>query len=143
MQPSLSEEQEVELAQALEIALFFKRGLNDLVFEETPMLSKWKKRLRQANSFPKTVTSIVLPRAVKQICGIKRFMVRTTEAILTHIFCSIRAFTQLELMRAEGIIENWYEVQRSLYLQADRGFILEHLTQKLGLNPQNQSLVNA
>jgi len=30
-----------------------------------------------------------------------------------HIFCSIRAFTQLELMRAEELIENWYEVQRN------------------------------
>lgn len=72
-------------------------------------------------------------RAVKQLCGIERFMVRTTEAIHTHVFCSIRAFTQLELMRTEELIENWYEVQRNLYLQVARGFILEHLTQKLGL----------
>ena len=54
-------------------------------------------------------------------------MVRTTEAIRTHIFCSIRAFTQLELMRAEKLIENWYEVQRNLYLQVAREFILKHL----------------
>jgi len=33
-------------------------------------------------------------------------------------------------MRAEELIENWYEV-RNLYLQVARGFILEHLTQKL------------
>jgi len=46
------------------------------------------------------------------------------------IFCSIRAFTQLELMRAEELIENWYEVQRNLYLQVARQFILEHLKQK-------------
>lgn len=72
-------------------------------------------------------------RAVKQMCGIERFMVRTTEAIKNHIFCSIRAFTQLEFMRAEEILENWYEVQRNLYLQVARGFIMEHLTQKLGL----------
>lgn len=56
-------------------------------------------------------------RAVKQSCGIERFMVRTTEAIKTHIFCSIRAFMQLEFMRAEELIENWYEVQRNLYQQ--------------------------
>jgi hypothetical protein len=72
-------------------------------------------------------------RAVKQLCGIERFMVRTTEAIKTHIFCSIRAFTQLELMRAEELIENWYELQRNLYLQVARQFILEHLKQKLNL----------
>lgn len=75
-------------------------------------------------------------RAVKQLCGIERFMVRTTEAIKNHIFCSLCAFTQLEFMRAEEILENWYEVQRKLYLQVARGFIIEHLTQKLGLNPQ-------
>lgn len=80
---------------------------------------------------------------MKQLCGIERFMVRTTEAIHTHIFCSIRAFTQLELMRAEELIENWYEVQRNLYLQVARGFILEHLTQKLRLTAYNQPIVNA
>lgn len=49
-------------------------------------------------------------RAIKQVCGIERFMVRTTEAIHTHFFSSIRAFTKLELMRAEELIENWYEI---------------------------------
>jgi hypothetical protein len=83
-------------------------------------------------------------RAVKQLCGIERFMVRTTEAIKTHIFCSIRAFTQLELMRAKELIENWYELQRNLYLQVARQFILEHLTQKLTLlSTQNAISVNA
>jgi hypothetical protein len=82
-------------------------------------------------------------RALKQLCGVSRFMVRTSEAIKTHIFCSIRAFTQLELMRAEELIENWYELQKNLYLQVAREFILEHLQQKLELNSYNQSLVNA
>jgi len=41
--------------------------------------------------------------AVKQLCGISRFMVGTSEAI--SFYCSIRAFTQLELMRAEELIE--------------------------------------
>ena len=71
-------------------------------------------------------------RAIKQLCGISRFMVRTTEAIMTHLFCAIRAFTQLELMRAEELIENWYEVQRTLSLKVAREFILEHLKQKVG-----------
>ena len=74
-------------------------------------------------------------RAIKQVCGIKRFLVRSPEAILTHFFCSIRAFTQLELMRAEELIENWYQLQRNLYIQVARDFILEHLKQKVGLNP--------
>lgn len=32
--------------------------------------------------------------------------VRTSEAIKTHFFSAIRAFTQLELMRSEELIEN-------------------------------------
>lgn len=83
-------------------------------------------------------------RAIKQVCGIERFMVRTTEAIKNHIFCSIRAFTQLELMRTFELIENWYEVQKNLYLQVAREFILEHLKQNIGLkNPHNLLPVNA
>ncbi len=69
----------------------------------------------------------------KQVCGIGQFMVRTTEAIKTHFFSAIRAFTQLELMRADELIENWYELQRNLSLQVARDFILEHLSQNLGL----------
>ena len=72
-------------------------------------------------------------RAIKQLCGIKQFVVRTTEAIVTHFWCSLRAFTQLELMRASELIENWYQPQRELSLKIARDFILFHLEQKLGL----------
>ncbi|MEH1793626.1 IS701 family transposase [Nostoc sp.] len=82
-------------------------------------------------------------RAIKQVCGIEQFMVRTSEAIRTHFFGAIRAFTQLELMRTEELIENWYEVQRNLSLQVARDFILQHLKQKAGLNTHSQSPVNA
>jgi hypothetical protein len=82
-------------------------------------------------------------RAIKQLCGIERFMVRTTDAIKTHFFSAIRAFTQLELMRAEELIENWYEVQRNLSLQVARDFILEHLKKRVGLHAHNQFPVNA
>jgi len=50
---------------------------------------------------------------------------------------------QLELMRAEELIENWYELQRNLSLQVARDFILEHLKKKLELNIQNLASVNA
>ena len=69
--------------------------------------------------------------------------VRTTEAIKTHFFSAIRAFTQLELMRAEELIENWYELQRNLSLQVARDFILEHLKQQVGLNAHSPFPVNA
>ncbi len=82
-------------------------------------------------------------RAIKQVCGIELFMVRTSEAIKTHFFSAIRAFVQLELMRTQELIENWYEVQRNLSLQVARDFILEHLEQKMGLNAHSQTPVNA
>lgn len=53
---------------------------------------------------------------------------RTTKAIITHIFCSLRAFCQLELMRIQETIEGWYELQRELSLKVDREFILEQLS---------------
>ena len=82
-------------------------------------------------------------RAIKQVCGIGLFMVRTSAAIKTHFFSAIRAFTQLELMRAEELIENWYEVQRNLPLQVTRDFILQQLAQEIGLNTHSQIPVNA
>ncbi len=70
-------------------------------------------------------------------------MVRTSEAIRTHFFSAIPAFTQLELMRAEELIENWYEVQRNLSLQVARDFILEHLQENTGLKTHYGFSVNA
>ncbi|MBG1259431.1 hypothetical protein, partial [Nostoc commune] len=58
-------------------------------------------------------------------------------------FSAIRAFTQLELMRTQELIENWYEVQRNLSLQVARDFILKHLEQRVGLNAHSQIPVNA
>ncbi len=82
-------------------------------------------------------------RALKQLCGVGQFMVRTTDAILNHFFCSIRAFTQLELMRTGDLIENWYEVQRNLYIQIAREFIIEHLKPQVGGHAHNLLPVNA
>ena len=61
---------------------------------------------------------------------------------MTHFFCAIRAFTQLELMRSKELIENWYQVQRTLSLKVAREFILEHLQQKIEQS-HNQLSVNA
>ncbi len=83
-------------------------------------------------------------RALKQVCGIERFMVRATEAVRTHFFSAIRAFIHLELMRAGELIDNWYELQRNLSLQVARDFILEHLKQKVNLQqPHRKFSVNA
>ncbi|WP_442923313.1 IS701 family transposase [Microcoleus sp. A2-D3] len=66
-------------------------------------------------------------RAIKQVCGICRFMVRDTNAIKTHIFCSLQAFVKLEWMRSEKIIGNWYQVQRNMFTLVIREHILANL----------------
>lgn len=67
-------------------------------------------------------------RAIKQVCGICRFMVRDSYAIKTHIFCSLQAFVRLELMRSKKIISNWYELQRNLFTLVVREYIVSNLT---------------
>jgi urease beta subunit len=73
-------------------------------------------------------------RAIKQLCGICRFMVRNSEAIKTHIFCSLQAFIRLELMRSQREIANWYEVQRKLFTNVVREYILENLNSTYSIN---------
>ena len=65
-------------------------------------------------------------RVLKQVCNISKFFVRNTQAILTHIFSSLRAFCQLEIMRLNETIQNLYEVQKNLYIEVARKFITEN-----------------
>lgn len=67
-------------------------------------------------------------RAIKQVCGIGKFMVRNTYAIKTHIFCSLQAFVRLEKMRSTNSISNWYQVQRNLFTLVIREYILDNLS---------------
>ncbi len=76
----------------------------------------------------------VYHRALKQLCNLNNFFVRKTPAIITHIFCSLRAFCQLELMRFKETIDNWYEVPRNSYTEVARQFIIDNFQQKMSLN---------
>lgn len=67
-------------------------------------------------------------RAIKQVCGICRFMVRDSQAIKTHIFCSLQAFVRLEKMRSENMISHWDELQRNLFTLVVREYIVDNLT---------------
>lgn len=67
-------------------------------------------------------------RAIKQVCGICKFMVRKTRAIRTHIFCSLQAFVRLEKMRSTNTISNWYQLQRNLFTLVIREYILCNLS---------------
>lgn len=67
-------------------------------------------------------------RAIKQVCGICKFMVRNTQAVKTHVFCSLQAFVRLEKMRSTNSISNWYQVQRNLFTLVIREYILSNLS---------------
>lgn len=64
-------------------------------------------------------------RASKQLCGLQRFRVRLSEAIHTHVFCALRAFVELELQVWHQQLENWYALQRHLYQDVARQFIVQ------------------
>jgi hypothetical protein len=66
-------------------------------------------------------------RALKQVCNIERFQVRESQAIRTHIFCAIRGFVQLEFLRITAQIANWYSLQRELFTEVIRSFIVNNL----------------
>lgn len=72
-------------------------------------------------------------RAIKQLCGVCRFMVRNTRAIQTHIFCSLQAFVRLEKMRSTHSISNWYQLQRNLFTLVIREYILSNLSDTLAI----------
>ncbi len=62
-------------------------------------------------------------RALKQLCHAERFFVRWKTAIRNHLFCSLRAFIQLELQRWRGEIQSWYSLKRHVADEAITNFI--------------------
>jgi len=69
-------------------------------------------------------------RAIKLTCNIERFQTGTQKAIDNHIFSSPAAFIKLEFMRAGDMISNRYELQRNLFNEVIRRFILSEKTDK-------------
>ena len=68
-------------------------------------------------------------RVIKQVCNIERFHVRNGQAIRNHFFCALRAFSHLQTMRIEGLIQNVYQVSRQLFIPVIRQFIMNNLTE--------------
>ncbi len=54
-------------------------------------------------------------RAIKQVCHVEHFQVRTETAIRNHIFASILGYVQLQKMCISELISNCYELQRELF----------------------------
>ncbi len=67
-------------------------------------------------------------RVIKQVCNVERFQVRTESGIRTHLFCALQAFSRLQTMRVEGLIDNLYQVSRQLFVPVIRQFITENLS---------------
>lgn len=65
-------------------------------------------------------------RAIKQVCNIERFQVRSENPIRNHIFCAIKAFVKLEFMRDSKVISHWYEVKKGLFVSTIKNYILEN-----------------
>ncbi len=63
-------------------------------------------------------------RASKQVCGLQRFRVRLSQCIHTHVFCALRAFIELELQVWHHQLDNWYALQRRLYQEVARQYIV-------------------
>ena len=72
-------------------------------------------------------------RVIKQVCNIERFQIRTESGIRTHLFCALQAFSQLQTMKVEGLIDNLYQVSRQLFVPVIRQFITENLPQAVAL----------
>lgn len=72
-------------------------------------------------------------RVIKQVGNVERFQVRTESGVRTHLFCALQAFSQLQTMRVEGLIDNLYQVSRQLFVPVIRQFIIQNLSQVVAL----------
>jgi len=82
-------------------------------------------------------------RAIKQVCNIERFQVRSKGAIKNHLFAAICGFVQLQKLSFAAVINNCYSLQRNLFKDVIASFIGTCIPTMAHLNPEFQSVVNA
>jgi len=82
-------------------------------------------------------------RAIKQVCNIERFQVRSKGAIKNHLFAAICGFVQLQKLSFAAVINNCYGVQRNLFKEVIASFIGAFMPKMRHLNPEFQRGVNA
>jgi len=68
-------------------------------------------------------------RIIKQVCNLERFYVRNEHPIRNHFFCALRAFSKLQTLCLQGVINNCYGISRQLFVPVIRQFILDNLTE--------------
>jgi hypothetical protein len=82
-------------------------------------------------------------RAIKQVCNIERFQVRSKSAIKNHLFAAICGFVQLQKLSFTAVINNCYSLQRNLFNDVIASFIGTFMPKMNHLNPEFQHVVNA
>lgn len=82
-------------------------------------------------------------RAIKQVCNIEHFQVRSKTAIRNHLFAALCGYVQLQKLSAMSLIDNCYSVQRNLFNGVIAGFIGRLMPTMSHLNPDFQAVVNA
>nr|VFK05697.1 MAG: hypothetical protein BECKH772B_GA0070898_106111 [Candidatus Kentron sp. H]VFK09448.1 MAG: hypothetical protein BECKH772C_GA0070978_106091 [Candidatus Kentron sp. H] len=82
-------------------------------------------------------------RAIKQVCHIEHFQVRTMPAIQNHVFAVICGYVQLQRLCFMDVLKNCYQVQRNLFNGVVAEFVRFFMPGKEYLNPQFRSAVNA
>jgi len=82
-------------------------------------------------------------RAIKQVCNIERFQVRSKGAIKNHLFAAICGFVQLQKLSFTEVINNCYSLQRNLFKDVIASFIGTFMPNMAHLNPEFQPVVNA
>lgn len=82
-------------------------------------------------------------RAIKQVCNIENFQVRSKTAIRNHLFAALCGYVQLQKLSAMSLIDNCYSVQRNLFNEVIAAFIGTLIPTMAHLNPEFQPVVNA
>jgi len=82
-------------------------------------------------------------RAIKQVCNIERFQVRSKTAIKNHLFAALCGYVQLQKLSAMSLISNCYSIQRNLFNGAIAAFVGTFMPTMAHLNPEFQPVVNA
>jgi hypothetical protein len=82
-------------------------------------------------------------RAIKQVCNIEHFQVRSKGAIKNHLFAAICGFVHLQKLSAMALINNGYSLRCNLFNDVIASFIDGFMPSMGHLNPEFQPVVNA
>ena len=82
-------------------------------------------------------------RAIKQVCHIEHFQVRSERPVRNHIFASILSFVYLQKMQIAQAFTNIYQHQRELFKETIGAFIESFAKDKAHLLPKFTGGINA